>query len=435
MEITLVYAIALGGVLLIPLLINHLPWLPYLTFSIPPSLQQILRYLTYPYLVRRHQFLGPWTCAGLIIQLVYIACNSFCVGFRVSDIAKAGVRAGNLSLINMIPLFLGPHQGFLADILGISLSTFRLMYYSAGIMSCSLALFHVLAILVSHTAFPLRGTANLFAVIVSTLVTIIFSQPTDILQSRASLGLIIVLSWSWSPLRRWFYEIFLRSHQLLAAIVATSALLHIPSALFPRLYFYISLGIFIATSAYEGVLLLHRNGVVARAKGRKLPRVGEVFKYPGEDDNSPVQLTIIPQEPLNMEAGQYINIYLPSLGVRSFIFMQTHPFVVASWTGKRQTKLELVIEPRRGWTKILQSRAITASGQSGGLGRVLFTGPHGAIVPVGNYEYVFMVASGYGIIAQLPLLERLVQGTLAREVRARRICLVWEFEDIGEYAL
>jgi predicted ferric reductase len=201
--------------------------------------------------------------------------------------------------------------------------------------------------------------------------------------------------------------------------------------MFPRLYFYISLGIFMATSAYEGVLLLYRNGVVARAKGRKLPRVGEVFKYPGEDENSPVQLTIIPQESLSMGAGQYINLYLPSLGVRSFIFMQTHPFVVASWTGKRQTKLELVIKPRRGWTKILQSRAITASGQSGGLGRVLFTGPHGAIVPVGNYEYVFMVASGYGIIAQLPLLERLVQGTLAREVRARRICLVWEIEDIG----
>ncbi|KAF8853000.1 hypothetical protein BDZ45DRAFT_694663 [Acephala macrosclerotiorum] len=283
-------------------------------------------------------------------------------------------------------------------------------------MSCSLVLFHVLAMLVSHTAFPLRSTANISAVV-----------------SGASLGLIVVLSWSWSPLRRWFYEIFLRSHQLLAAIVATSALLHIPSALFPRLYFYISLGIFIATSAYEGVLLLHRNGVVARAKGRKLPRVGEVFKYPGEDDNSPVQLTIIPQEPLRMDAGQYVNMYIPSLGVRSFIFMQTHPFVVASWTGKRQTKLELVIEPRRGWTKILQSRAITASGQSGGLGRVLFTGPHGAIVPVGNYEYIFMVASGYGIVAQLPLLERLVQGTLAREVRARRICLVWEFEDIGLY--
>jgi len=38
------------------------------------------------------------------------------------------------------------------------------------------------------------------------------------------------------------------------------------------------------------------------------------------------------------------------------------------------------------------------------------------IIPVGDYKYVFIVISGYGIIAQLPLLERLVQGTLAREV-------------------
>ncbi len=177
MEITLIYAIALGGVLLIPSLINLLPWLPYLTFSTPPFLQQTLRYLTYPYLVRRHRFFGPWTFAGLVIQLVYIACNSFCVGFRVSDIAKAGVRAGNLSLINMILLFLGPHLGFLADILGITLSTFRLIHRSAGVMSCGLVLFHVLAVLVSHTAFSLRGIANLSAVVVSTLVTIIFSQP------------------------------------------------------------------------------------------------------------------------------------------------------------------------------------------------------------------------------------------------------------------
>ncbi|PVH67378.1 hypothetical protein DL98DRAFT_643971, partial [Cadophora sp. DSE1049] len=346
--------------------------------------------------------------------VIYIAGNSFCLGFR-ADIAKAGVRAGNLSLINMIPLFSGPHLGSLADLLGISLSTFRLMHRSAGIMSCSLVLFHVLAVFVSHTAFSLRGIANLSAVV-----------------SGASLGLIILMSWSWSPLRRWAYEIFLRLHQLLAAIVAISALLHVPSALFPRLYFYISLAIFTATVVYEGISLLYRNGVVARAKGRKLPRVGEVFKYPGDDDNSPVQLTITPQEPLRMDAGQYVNIYIPSVGLRSFIFMQTHPFVVASWTGKRQTKLELVIEPRRGWTKLLQSHASHASGQSGKLGRVIFTGPHGTAVPVANYEHIFMVASGYGIIAQLPLLERLVQGTLAREVRARRICLVWEIEDISE---
>ncbi|OBT48426.1 hypothetical protein VE00_01425 [Pseudogymnoascus sp. WSF 3629] len=73
------------------------------------------------------------------------------------------------------------------------------------------------------------------------------------------------------------------------------------------------------------------------------------------------------------------------------------------------------------------------SGQTMGLGRVLFTGPHGASIPVGDYEYLFMVASGYGIVAQLPLLERLVHGVLAREARALRIRLVWEFEDTDLY--
>ena len=59
-----------------------------------------------------------------------------------------------------------------------------------------------------------------------------------------------------------------------------------PSALFFKLYFYISLRIFIATSAYEGVLLLYYNRVVARIKSRKLSRVREVFKYLNKDDNS-----------------------------------------------------------------------------------------------------------------------------------------------------
>ncbi|CZR52131.1 uncharacterized protein PAC_02008 [Phialocephala subalpina] len=398
MEITLVYAIALGGVLLIPLLINLLPWLPYLTFSTPPFLQQILRYLKYAYLVRRHQFLGPWTFADILLQVIYIASNSVCLCLPDLHIAKAGMRAGNLSLINMIPLFLGPHLGFLADILGVSLSTFRLMHRSAGVMSCSLVLFHVLAMLVSHTVFPLRGTANLSAVV--------WSIPLFLGPHLGFLADILGVSLS----------TFRLMHRSAGVMSCSLVLFHV-----------------LAMLVSHTVFPLRGTANLSAVVWSKLPRVGEVFKYPGEDDNSPVQLTIIPQEPLRMGAGQYVNIYIPSLGVRSFIFMQTHPFVVASWTGKRQTKLELVIEPRRGWTKILQSRAITASGQSGGLGRVLFTGPHGAIVPVSNYEYIFMVASGYGIIAQLPLLERLVQGTLAREVRARRICLVWEFEDIGLY--
>lgn len=138
-------------------------------------------------------------------------------------------------------------------------------------------------------------------------------------------------------------------------------------------------------------------------------------------------MKIVLQAPLKIRPGQYINIWIPSLGIRSWF--QTHPFMVASWTGTEQTTLELLIEPRRGWTKRLRSHASIMSGQNNGFGRVLFSGPHGVPVPIEKSEYIFMVASGYGIIPHLPLLERLVQGTLAHEVVARRIHLIWEIED------
>jgi hypothetical protein len=186
MDVTLGYAIATGGVLLILVLINLLPCLPYLVSFAPPFFYQALKYLIYHYLVRRHRFLGPWTLADVIIQLVYIICNSLCLGFQVSSlgfqvssIAKAGLQAGNLSLINLIPLFLGPHLSFLADILGVSLSTIRRIHRSAGLMSLGLVLFHVLVIVVSSTAFTLSSAKNLSAVVVSTQLALTFLPSAD----------------------------------------------------------------------------------------------------------------------------------------------------------------------------------------------------------------------------------------------------------------
>jgi hypothetical protein len=193
------------------------------------------------------------------------------------------------------------------------------------------------------------------------------------------------------------------------------------------MYFYIATaGTFVVTLTLEAWLWLFRNGVLAN----KMPTVGEIFIYPEGDKKSPFQMTIWLEKPLEIEPPQHINIWIPSLGVR--YLLQSHPFVVTSWIGKKPTSLELLIEPRHGLTRRLQSLAVPKIGYTGGLGRVLFTGPHGISVPVDRYEYVFMVASGYGIIPHLPLLERLVQGALAHEVRARRIRLVWELEDIGK---
>lgn len=181
MNIILGFAIAAGGILLIPVLINLLPYIPYLIPYLPDLLSfarrfsyQTLRYLTYPYIVRRHRFLGPWTLADVLIQLVYIGSHCVCLGFGSPGLAKAGMRAANLSLINLIPLFLGPHLGFLADILGVSLSTFRHVHRSAGLMSSGLVLFHALTVIISRAGFALHSAKNISATVVSTPLSLGF---------------------------------------------------------------------------------------------------------------------------------------------------------------------------------------------------------------------------------------------------------------------
>jgi hypothetical protein len=173
MDPTLGYAIALGGVFLGLILVNllHLKRLTYLA-CLPSfartSLLRSWRYLIYPYVVHRHRFLPPFTLADLLTQLIYIAGNSFCLAYG-STIEKAGLRAGTLSLINLIPLFFGPHLGFAADVLGLSLGTFRNVHRSAGLVSSGLALFHTAVVIKSRTEFALSSTKNVSAVVVGIL--------------------------------------------------------------------------------------------------------------------------------------------------------------------------------------------------------------------------------------------------------------------------
>lgn len=68
MNPTSIYAIAAGGVVVMLIIIKSLV-----------SVEQVLRALallaakhfTYPYLVRRHRLLGPWSRADVFLQLIY----------------------------------------------------------------------------------------------------------------------------------------------------------------------------------------------------------------------------------------------------------------------------------------------------------------------------------------------------------------------------
>jgi hypothetical protein len=87
-------------------------------------------------------------------------------GFEAVSLSEAGVRAAHLSLVNMAPAFAGPHLTFLADMLGVSLGTFRHIHRSAGVVSVLLLAFHIATVVAARTPFPLQVAQNMWALVV-----------------------------------------------------------------------------------------------------------------------------------------------------------------------------------------------------------------------------------------------------------------------------
>lgn len=163
MDIIQGYAIAAGGAFSIAALVHLLPYILQVATHVSFS---ISKHLTYRYVLRRHWILGPWTRAGVVVQLVYVAVNIFCASFRAPTIADVGLRAGTLAVVNMIPLFATPHLAFAADWIGMSLRTIHIVHRSAGFMTFFLGLLHVIVASASNVSLRLDVSRDLFAFIV-----------------------------------------------------------------------------------------------------------------------------------------------------------------------------------------------------------------------------------------------------------------------------
>lgn len=104
--------------------------------------------------------------------------------------------------------------------------------------------------------------------------------------------------------------------------------------------------------------------------------------------------------------------------------------MVISWAEEAQDYLDLFIQPRRGLTRELFYHAENGQAMDS---LVLLSGPYGRSVPIDDCKNILLVASDFGIAAHLPYLKQLIQGYNAREVSARRIYLVWQVRNIGEW--
>jgi predicted ferric reductase len=235
-------------------------------------------------------------------------------------------------------------------------------------------------------------------------------------QAFSSISLLLILCLP--CLRRFSYELFLRVHQLLAVSTLYGTWKHTRKGTAFSRFYVLGLTAFLMTTAFlQTVVVLTRHRFffhgVPQARVRRM--------------NAAVCIDIFSPCPISFDAGQFINLCIPGLSVLSFL--QSHPFVVvATRPEQRGVSIQLMVEPLHGWTSRLTRKAMARQSYA-----AFFSGPHGKPIPVNEYGTVVMVASGWGIMAQIPHLQHIIRSFNNSSTRTRRIHLIWQLEHISTY--
>jgi hypothetical protein len=107
-------------------------------------------------------------------------------------------------------------------------------------------------------------------------------------------------------------------------------------------------------------------------------------------------------------------LWIPAAGFCSIL--QSYLYTVVSWSAGKQKRLDFLIELRKGSIRKLFELSKTnkelrsEDDVNEYINLALISGLHGLSVPVGDYETVVMIASGFGIASQLPYLRQLIEG-------------------------
>lgn len=101
-----------------------------------------------------------------------------------------------------------------------------------------------------------------------------------------------------------------------------------------------------------------------------------------------VTINICLSKSLQVKAGQYINLKIPSVSVWSFL--QSHPFVVISWLEGKQDNLQLIIK----LCKKLSGKLLYYA-KNNKRYFVPFSNFYGRSAAVDNYKIVFLIVNWF----------------------------------------
>jgi predicted ferric reductase len=217
-------------------------------------------------------------------------------------------------------------------------------------------------------------------------------------------------------LRRPFYEVFIKSHHILAIAALYAIWRHLPTKDVCNRYYILG-----GTVIFIGTMLIHSFSMMIRniMFCRPLPRT---HITPQKDA---IKLTVSNARPSQLRAGQFFQLRIP--GISFWSFFQSHPFAVAWWHENedgRATSLSFLVEVQGGFThKLFQHASSHASFLTWA------DGPYGLPMDLDGYGSVLMFASGIRIAAQIPYIKEILKQRRQWRSSVRNISVAWEIDD------
>ncbi|KKK16804.1 hypothetical protein P175DRAFT_0258990 [Aspergillus ochraceoroseus IBT 24754] len=336
--------------------------------------------------------------------------------------------AGHLAVMNTPALVLtAGRNNPLIPLLGIQFDTFNLLHRWVGRLIVVGAIVHMACVVAGKSAQMSMGE----------ITHLIWTVPFFIYGIVALIAFVLILIQSVSPIRHAFYEAFLHFHIALAIMAFVGLWYHLKGLTQQR--------VLLATLILWGLERAGRLGsLIWRNCGKHRTRA-DVELLPG----NVARVTVRPARPWTFKAGQYMYLYIPSLGLWT-----SHPFSVA-WISSNETKVtekrgsgdsfNLLLEERQqptvsflirrrdGFTsKLLQKVNNTDQGQF--CATALAEGPFGGLHSLTSYGTIVLIAGGIGITHPMSYMHEFVEGFAAQTIAARRVSLVWVVRSLDHLA-
>ncbi|KAL2810501.1 FAD-binding domain-containing protein [Aspergillus cavernicola] len=339
-----------------------------------------LRHVVYPQVFRTRS--RYW----VLLQSIYWAGTLTCNFIKTHSLLSIAARAGNLAVLNFIPLVLAGRLSLAADLLGLPIRSYVGMHGTFGVMTCVQTALHVII------SIQNRGWS-----------------PEQPIQFYGLLALsAFALSITLLVVRRCLYEVFIKMHYILALVALVAIWRHVRlQKVFAQLYMVVGSGILIATTLLHWVLLVIRNIAAGRFGSRaQVSRGGDS-----------AQVVIPVNRPFSVYAGMTVYIWMPGVSLLSMFC--SHPFTVTWWEVNKQgkaTSISLLAQKRDTFTqKLINHQAKEFL--------TWIDGPYGEPINLSSYDNILLVASGIGITSQISYIRELL------DHHPKHIFVAWELDD------